>query len=503
MPRPALYVLSAAFLLAVWADLTPLIRGPAPFPPEWRWPLNEQRPLGLDALTLVSALALLGLLLATARTWKRPRGAARVTLALAVLCGAGLQLGLLSSTHANGALAAAIWRTDHPHFTGYFSVAASELAEDPAELLRDYVHVVDRARGSVAHVQTHPPGAVLFYRGVIAACAALPPLARAAAAPYESAAVDPTLQFGERDQARRAAALLSPLLLMLAGAAACWPVAALAQRLGTSALEAARAGVLWTLVPAVTLMVPEIDQLLTFLGVCAVALYWAALEHAASRVRSGALALAAGVLAGAALFVSYGAAFYVPFGALAVVACVASRDAWPTVLRATGIAAIGAVLAWAGPTLLGYAPVASARAGLGTHIDSYVQQRSYALWVVHNVWDLAVFLSIPITFLGIVNLARALRDSADRRLRPLPRAARFTLALAVLLLVLDVTGLVKGETGRSWMPLMPLLLLGALIDPGSSRAGALVKGPSAPAATELAILMLVVSWTLRVCWSVP
>jgi hypothetical protein len=201
--------------------------------------------------------------------------------------------------------------------------------------------------------------------------------------------------------------------------------------------------------------------------------------------------------------VSYGAAFYVPFGALAVVACVASRDAWPTVLRATGVAAIGAVLAWLVPTALGYDPVASARAGLGTHVESYVQQRSYVPWLLFNVWDLAVFLSIPIAFLGLVRLREALRHALDTALRPLHRAARWTLALAALLLVLDLTGLVRGETGRSFMPLMPFLLLGALIEPGSPRERAPGKGPSAPAATELAIVMLVVSWTLRVCWSVP
>lgn len=497
-----LFGLTAAFLLAVWVDATPLLRGPAPFPPEWRWPLNEQRPLALDGLTLLSALVLIGLLLATGRAWKRPHVAARAVLILAAIGGLGLQLGLLSSTHANGALAAAIWRTDNPTFTGYFTVAASELAEDPIELLREYVPAIERARGSVAHVQTHPPGAVLFYRGVIAVCETLPPIARAAAARYELAQVDPSQQFGDRDEARRAAALLSPLLLMLAGAAACWPVASLAQRFGLAPLEAARAGALWTLVPAVTLMVPELDQLLTFLGACSVALYWTALATGrASWPRADLSALAAGFLAGVALFVSYGAAFYVPFGALALVACVASRDAWPAVLRATGVSAIGAVLAWLVPTALGYDPIASARSGLGTHVGSYVQQRSYALWLAFNVWDLAVFLSIPIAFLGLVRLREALRQALDRTMRPLHRAARWPLALATLLLVLDLTGLVKGETGRSWMPLMPFLLLGALIEP--PREGVPGTGPGTTSAVELAILLFAVSWTLRVCWSVP
>jgi hypothetical protein len=80
------------------------------------------------------------------------------------------------------------------------------------------------------------------------------------------------------------------------------------------------------------------------------------------------------------------------------------------------------------------------------------------------------------------------------------------MAGAALLLALDVSGVVRGETGRSWMPLMPFLLVASLVRGRSPREGAAgdgATGPTASGAIGLALLLLAQAWTLRACWQLP
>src|SRR5687767_6993848 len=85
---------TALLLLAVAFDASPLLRGPAPYPPEWQWELD---PKAVRAARLAPALlcgvGLLGLLWAGGSGGSRSRRAG--LLLAAVLLGWGLQLTLL------------------------------------------------------------------------------------------------------------------------------------------------------------------------------------------------------------------------------------------------------------------------------------------------------------------------------------------------------------------------------------------------------------------------
>ncbi len=98
---------------------------------------------------------------------------------------------------------------------------------------------------------------------------------------------------------------------------------------------------------------------------------------------------------------------------------------------------------------------------LSIHREMYTAPRSYALWLLFNPLDLAIFLGVP----GLGGGAPApwggplgtgsLAASLDRfRLGGLRRGGD--------LLALGVT---RGEVGRLWIPLMPLLLVASLAGP--------------------------------------
>jgi hypothetical protein len=321
------------------------------------------------------------------------------------------------------------------------------------------------------------------------------------------------LQVSPHEDGRRASrfatALLAPLLLMLLSAAACWPVAILARSTGIGPMEASRVGILWCALPGPTLFVPQMDQLLTFLTAMAVAL----LSISLARSRDGfkAAALTAGLFGGLAVFVSYGGAVHVAFGGLIALALRLDRPGSArSVLPVLALSVAAAVAFTALPMLVGHDPIESFRTAMSTHFSEYTLKRSYRLWLLFNLLDLAVFVSIPIALLVIYQLVGALTDVRQKGwwgTRMSVRRAQ--IATVLLLLLLDASGVVRGEIGRSWMPIMPFLLVAATtglrrrapsVETDGAATGRLAAGPTMEEALTLGLLLLANCWVLRLCW---
>jgi len=118
---------------------------------------------------------------------------------------------------------------------------------------------------------------------------------------------------------------------------------------------------------------------------------------------------------------------------------------------------------FAAPALVGHHPMASLREALRIHREFFTEPRDYAVWLVFDPLDLAVFIGLPVA----VSLAAAAVRAARRliaRARLQPDEA-FRLAAVVALLALLVSGQTRGEVGRIWIPIMPMLLVAALARP--------------------------------------
>ncbi len=469
--RLALLVPTVLVLLAVVLDVPSQIRGPAPYPPEWQWSLREGPTSGRFAAPILAASALLVLLALTGSSWaiSRPRLAAVAIVAGAIVAGLAFSVGLLG-LEPPGAFATLAARTMSTTWSSYYTVAVSPAAADP----RDFLHRHAELLPSLPkHAATHPPGPVLYYRGLVALFERSPFLTR----------VFLRLQGHDEGQeprppstrASKAGALFGALLLTLFGIAAAWPVAAIASRLSGDALAGARAGALWTLVPGPVLFIPQFDQALAFVTASAAALVLAA-AAGTSASRRVALAIAGGLLGSVALFVSYGSLVFLAFVGLAVLVVGRwSKETWAVLL----VAATATLAVVAATGVLGYDPIASLRTALAIHRETYTRPRSYALWLGFDALDLALFLGPPVAALFVWRIAKS----------PLARALAVALALLVL------SGATRGEVGRLWIPLMPLLLVAAVV---SSRGE--TTGPSRSEALWLGGLLVVLDVVLRVRW---
>jgi hypothetical protein len=481
---------SALVLAAIASDAIPLLRGPAPYPPEWQWAYRESPSSGRLLSALAAAGGLLGLLALSGSAWARrgPRRAAVLLLGAATVLGWLFQLGLLELEPA-GAFPTLLARTVSRTHTSYYTVAVSPEARNPWEFLRRHASLLPTFRTTAKHAATHPPGPVLYYRGLLAVCEASP---RLTALLVRSLPEDSDRPGFPGAPAARAAALLGALLLGLVGAATGGPAAWLAARLAGDTLAGVRVGVLWSLLPGPALFVPQFDQALALPVALAAALLVRAL-WADPLARALGPAVIAGLLGGIALFVSYGSAAFLLLGGLAALA-LDPRPRWRG-LALCGLAAATALGLLALTALLGHQPLRAAATALAIHREVYTRPRSYGLWLLFNPLDLCLFLGVPVTLLGLARLRSALTG-----LQPGPAGAadRMTLALAAGLGLLVLSGVTRGEVGRIWIPLMPLLLISALAHPAD--VDGVTASPGWRPALLLGILLTAFCVTMRVYW---
>jgi hypothetical protein len=122
-------------------------------------------------------------------------------------------------------------------------------------------------------------------------------------------------------------------------------------------------------------------------------------------------------------------------------------------------------------------------AALAMHRQTFTAPRGYLLWLVFNPLDLTLFVGVPVAVLFATRVLDAARSTSR------DPHARFALAAAAGLVALLLSGTVRGEVGRIWIPLMPLLLI-----PAAERVGTRWRAPAVGA------LLVLLSVAFRVRW---
>jgi hypothetical protein len=445
---------SLVLLAAVWFDLSPRLRGPAPYPPEWRWDFHQ---LATGDRAGPALLAFGGLLTLIAVSGNRHALASPRHWRTALLvAGAALGFAFQTATVAlqpDGVTRTWIARTTDGVINSYFTMAVQTADMPAAALIAHYDAEMQQRGTSAMHAVTHPPGPVLFYRTLIAL--------------FED---------------RETAALAGAIILGALGVLACVPLAASVEMLTGDPLLAARVGILWTLCPALFHFSPYPDQALAGLITAALALLLAAGRSVTGRRL--VFTLAASACLAIALFLSYGSFAYAAVAMLVVIAV-----EWPLrrpartvalVLAATACTAllIAAARAW------NFNYLASARMALGIHRLEYTAPRQYSTWLWANLMDATLFAGAPVILLGVWGcIARATSKgwSSDASVR-----ARFAVLAGILLL--DASGTTRGEVGRIWVPMMPMMYFGLMPD-ASDR-------PASTVAESLIVATLLATFTL-------
>jgi hypothetical protein len=375
-------------------------------------------------------------------------------------------------------------------------VSAGYLAEayrvdDLSRYLRDYAREMP---SKPEHVATHPPGAVLWFYLIRRAGELMPGLNRAAMTTACSASgltlprlaravgAYPTATWQGADAL--ATALIASGALA-AGGCLMVPVlfATLRGQIGDERALAAAAAM--ALVPSMLLHFPALDELIALLG----ALMMAALVAA---TRRPALALLAGLIAAAALFVSLGALALVALGGFFLLLSAGRRidTQHRTSLWTPALFVLGLLLGLAAWQSVGVDVVQVFAQGLSAHssITGRAFSRTYGVWVWLNFIEFGVFLGLPLAAMIVASVPRMLRDLRGGPVAALP--SHLGAAAVLTILLLDLSGVVKGETGRLWLFFAPYLCAAAAPSLIGERGGRQIPLIATCALTGVQLLLM-------------
>lgn len=471
-----IFLLAFTLLLVtlIFTDAWPGLRGPAPDTAEWHW-LYRLRPFSRWWLPLVVGAGLVGLM----AWWQQTR---RRRLGLAALVVGNLLLqGALVYAEKPAVLTELIERTLADETNGYFRLAAA--TDDLNSLLRSYPSLMPTFPSE--HTRTHPPGLILANWLVIQAFTRWPDLSQTIAEQiWPLRCTDLWLLDGPPAVAAALAAVA--LLTMLAGALTVIPTYGLARRLLPEQSARLAAAFVATL-PSLTIFTPTPVQVDVLLATTAL---WCLHEGICRKTNGWLFTYLSGLLLSVTTFSSLGnGALVLLFTGYGAWQWWIKRPSLPFLHLFTPLTWLGVgsgtvwLVYWAG---WGVPPWAVVQEGLAQHYELVTLHRRYEWWLVYNALDVLIFAG-PAIVLGFLLLLRK-----PHRVLSQPLAA-LIVPLALLLLLLNISGSARGEVGRLWLFLMPFLAIdsAAFFLPGTAHSPAHPFTRSIPILITLQLLVTV------------
>ena len=260
--------------------------------------------------------------------------------------------------------------------------------------------------------------------------------------------------------------------LCVAGGALAVPAVLVAVRAVAGEEPARRAAPFLVLAPVALWVATSADAFFAGVAAWGVALLATAAARAPGRA-ADLRALAGGLLLGTALFLSFG---LTPLGlvALAVVGVHSRRLGRRGVVRVLAVGAVGVLAVVAVSAVSGYWWVDGfAAAGDRVRSGPSYADRPLAFFLVANLAAAALALG-PAAVAGLAALRR-------HRLALLPLAALAGIAVS------DLTGLVRGETERIWLPYYVWLLVATAFLPDRGRRAWLAASALLAVAVEVVV----------------
>ncbi len=328
--------------------------------------------------------------------------------------------------------------------TGYFAEARQ--IENTSDFFRQYKDWVTKADSF--HQGTHPPGLILFFRGILTWMDEQPQWALQIERIAPARLRDGLQAIGQPlRQAERSTLLLASMLTWVMS----WGTALLVYglvRLDGSARAASLGAILWTVMPASLLFLPLADAFFPFLAM----MVWL-LTAFAIRARVGLLAILAGGVCCLGLLLSLA---FVVVGGIALL--YALLDSASTRQLGRGVITVGCLAAGVAlPIEWIYENYQLSmldvwQINLEKHAGFYLAMpRSYLPWIGINLLEFGAMVSPPLFVLavarGVGSLLKRGPSSVDRLI------AVWFLAL----IALDVSGRNRSESARLWPFLMPIV----------------------------------------------
>jgi len=434
-------VTTLLFLLALACDVTPYLRGPN----EWRWNLAIP---GYPQRYIIPAVALVMYVGITVFWGERNARAGdpsplveRGFLIFLVMSVPIIQVCLLA-TEGPDVLEPLFYRTVSPTSSGVFSVAST--IDNAVEFLR---HYPERMPSFPVHPQRYPPGLPLVFHAARRVLEQVPQLSDCIAHSLRLRQCH-NLTLMRLPNTTIASATVQMALPLVCGLVVL-PIYGLARR-AAGRRVAVWAAALYPLVPSFNLWFARWDAFYALLSAVVWYLFYVGLDE-----RRRLPLLAAGVVLSLGSFLSFGIlALLLPIGCWIILRLVTRRQesAFSWLVSGAFTVGVGLITPWLlYQVAFGHGFLDIWRVSMSYHLGL---DRNYWTWLGYHLYDFLVFLGLPLALLLVLSSFTTLRN-LDRGSTLLP------LGFVTGLVLLDVSGVARGEVARVWLFLTPFAVIGA------------------------------------------
>lgn len=412
------------FCLAIGFDITPFLRGPAPYPPEWQWSYQFTNTLSRIWLPFFVGLTIiLGSVFLEKRKFFKMKYFSPIFLISICLLTFLVQFSLLYFSRSG--VGVLLGRIINPGINGYFTTALS-IHNIPYFLATYQSHVVTFPMRAA----DHPPFAILFFSLILWISSHLPflfPFIAKISLQHSDIA---TL-WNHLQPYQKVGALLSTIFIPFLSTIVLVPLYFFTKSY-YGKQSAIRACFLYAVFPSVYLFLPLND---VFLGIFVMSGFLLAVI---GQKRNDYLYF---FLSGLSVIIGvfFSISLFVPIGILLLFLYLSKTSLRYIIALLLGACSL--------PLFL-FIFFHFNTPGVFIEITKLQAKRSYLPWLFYDLYDFFIFAGIPILLFSLLRI----KDLFEKNKKDL-----LAIAFFVVLFLLDILGFSRAETGRIWMPYMPLL----------------------------------------------
>lgn len=434
---PLIVIATIVFALAVAFDLSPYLRGPAPYYPDWRWDYNFVNTYHKLWFPIIISILIIYLFYSAEKKGKKWTEESEKKFLFGIsFFGFLFQFALLFANRAG--INSLLNRIINPDVNGYFS-SALPIADIPV-FFRTFN---DSVLSLLMHAQGHPPFSILFF-WVINRLFSLVPLEF----PLKNLKINTPLvkeTWLSLPQEAQLGALFSAILIPFLVVATGVALYFVSKKL-YGVKSAVRTLTLYFFIPNILLFIPINDVFIAIFPLFSLLLLLKAIEK-----KNILKSFIAGFV--------FSIGFYFSISLLPILFIILLVSLQKIKFKVSAFQPL--IFTY----ILGFLSIPAVlffQFGFDTFrmvqvlVSGLPEERKYSTWAIYNLYDFFIFTGLPLAMIYFLILFRQVKAIIKKDFK---RVEVGLIAFTVMLILLNFSGSVRGETGRIWIPYVPFLLL--------------------------------------------
>ncbi len=426
-------IITLLFLIALGFDTSPFLRGPAPYPPEWQWTYLFINTLDRIYLPLIFISILVTLFWLSEKKNNFFSKHTKLLLASVIILSLLFQISVQFFSRAG--VTVLIHRIINPELNGYFTAAL------PIENIADFLSAYNQnILKFIYHAKSHPPGAILFFFAIKQLMSDFPVLGNIASSLSPTHA-DVKSVWDTLLPSEKATAIFSAFFIPFLSSLSIIPLY-YSSKILYGVKAALRSVFLFIFIPSVVLFIPINDS---FLHIFAITAFFFMLKGIKQKkllhIFLSGLTLFLGLFFNLSLL-----PLVIFLGVFFLLSNLTQKKIeFKYILKGGLVFSLGFILL---PLILYFLFhfdfIHMLKIIMGSVPD--IHTRSYKIWIFYNLYDFFIFSGIPITIVFFHSIKKLFLN-------------HLLIAFLTMLIILNFSGSIRGETGRILVIFMPFMAL--------------------------------------------